>query len=316
MSTPRRLVSIAALLTGCVPVVPLLPEPTAVEAADTSPLSMSERLGRWDGERFVDIEPGSLPPSHVHVLVHGWAPGWGGRAMADPALRSWEAEGFEPWVETLARAIAAADPHAVVVAYSWLDDAATSRSILAQRNAWARTELHGQMLALALDRATSEEFTAGAGRVQLIGHSYGARVAAVAAIHLRKAPQQLTIFDSPDSTITRMTGANARLADLLRKLPVGTARGDVFVDNYVSMVGSRYSHGVPGVVDVALAPPYSPFAYRNRHLYPIAFYERSGREDFGLGWSPLVSSAGLPSPGCYQQLYGEMELESGCAGLP
>lgn len=278
-------------------------------------LSPVERLGRFDGDGFRAVEPGSIPPSHVYVLVHGWAPGWGGAVIDEPALRSWETghDGFEPWVWDLASAITEADPHAVVLAYSWLDDAATNRFVLAQRRAFAHTDLHGRWLAEALVQSAREDFVEGAGRVHLIGHSYGARVVTLAAIYSPKKPQQITVFDSPDSTMTYWTGSQALLASLLRKLPIGTEQGTVFVDNYVSMVGAPYH--MEGVVDVVLAPPYGTMDYRSRHLYPMEFYAQTGRLGFGLGWSPLIA-AHAPAPGCYHQEYGQLALEPGCTGLP
>ena len=310
--------ALSLLAPGCVP-VPVLPQPTSVRTPSLASLPAVSRLGRWDGERFVPVAPESVPPSHVYALVHGWAPGWSDAVREDPALRSWEArdpEGreFEPWIARLARAIESRDPHAVVLAYSWLDDAATIPFILAQREAWAHTDLHGRLLAEALARGRAPGFIEGAGRTHLIGHSYGARVAALAALYLPKAPQALTTFDPPDAMMTHITGSQLRLADIFRKLPVGRGPGRVFVDNYVSMVGGRYGGEAP-VVDVALSPPYSAFSYRRRHLYPMDFYARTAQREIGLGWSPLIAER-PPAPGCFEQPYGQLDLVAGCSGLP
>lgn len=310
-------------LAGCVPLPVPLPRPSPVRPERAgSALAPIERLGRFDGHRFRDVAPGSLPPSHLYVLVHGWAPGWGRLVVHRQRLRSWEARErdgrpFEPWVTELARSIQAADPHAIVLAYSWLDDAATGRLIFAQRNAFAHTDLHGRWLAEALVSAVADDFIEGAGRMHLIGHSYGARVVTLAALYLPKKPQQLTLFDSPDAPLTYFTGSQTLLANLLRKLPIGVRRGEIFVDNYVSMVGIHY-HDIPGlssIVDVVLAPPYGSLDYSRRHLYPMEFYSHTGDRPFGLGWSPLIAQR-APLPGCYQQAYGSLELERGCAGVP
>lgn len=304
-------------LSGCVPVP--IPPPSAVrpELAGSA-LGPLERLGRFTGDGFRVVTPESIPPSHVYVLVHGWAPGWGARAREEPRVRSWEIteppDEFEPWVPALARVITEADPHAVVLAYSWLDDAATGRFVLAQRHAFAHTDLHGRWLAEALVSGTRQDFVEGAGSVHLIGHSYGARVVALAALYLPKRPRQLTFFDCPDSPMTHWTGSQSMLAGVLRKLPIGSAPGEVFVDNYVSMVGARYD-GIAGIVDVVLAPPYGVMDYRSRHLYPMEFYAQTGRLGFGLGWSPLIAQR-APAGGCYQQEYGEIALARGCPGLP
>ena len=175
----------------------------------------------------------------------------------------------------------------------------------------ARTELHGRKLARALEAAQSEDFHSHPGRVHLIGHSYGARVATFAAMNLAEAPRQITLLDVPDAPMTEITGAQADLTELLQQLPIGTHRDDVFVDNYVSMVGRRYAASVPGVVDVALTPPFPAFSYRQRHLYAPWFYSQTVGHGFGLGWSPLIAHR-TPAPGCYSQPWGEIDLESGC----
>lgn len=310
---------LAALYAGCVPIVPVLPQPSSVSGPSAGPPSPVQRLGRWDGERFEEVAAETIPPSHLYVIVHGWAPGWSEQVLKDPVVRSWEALDengvpFEPWVARLARAIEERDRYAIVLAYSWIDDAATSRFILAQRNAWAYTDLHGRTLAEAITRVWRRDFIEGSGRMHLIGHSYGARVAALAALYLPKAPQHLTTFDPPDAPMTHLTGAQIRLGDVFRKLPIGRGPGRIFVDNYVSMVGGRYASDV-AVVDVTLSPPYGTLAYRQRHLYPMDFYARTSDLDIGLGWSPLLA-ASSPPPGCWRQPYGRIELLAGCLGLP
>ncbi len=224
---------------------------------------------------------------------------------------------FEPWVRELARSIEEADPYAVVVAYSWLDDAATSRFLLAQRTAFAHTDLHGRWLAEALVEGVSDDFIERAGRIHLIGHSYGARVVTLAALYMPKRPRQLTLFDSPDAPLTYLTGSQTLLAGLLRKLPIGRGRGEIFVDNYISMVGMPY-HDAPGlssIVNVVLTPPYGSLDYSHRHLYPMEFYARTAHRSVGLGGSPLLAHH-MPRPGCYRQEYGTLEVERGCAGVP
>jgi hypothetical protein len=321
---PRSFALVTALaVVGCVPIPVPLPSPSPVSPGRSgSALGALERLGRFNGQRFRSVSPGSVPPSHVYVLVHGWAPGWGDEANDDPRLRSWLAERtggepFEPWVRELTLAILTADPYAVVLAYSWLDDAATGRFILAQRRAFAHTDLHGRWLAEAIMQATSDDFIANAGRVHLIGHSYGARVVTLAALYMSKKPQQITIFDSPDAPLTYLVGSQTMLAGVLRKLPVGSGPGEIFVDNYVSVFGAYYhaAPGLEGVVDVLLAPPYGSMDYRHRHLYPMEFYAQTAERTFGLGWSPLLAQH-TRAAGCYEQEYGEISLTRGCRGVP
>ncbi|MGF1464568.1 MAG: hypothetical protein ACFCGT_00410 [Sandaracinaceae bacterium] len=315
---------VAALVLGaCLPIPGLPPAPFLPPPRPRTTLGPSvpplARLGRYVDGRFERVSARSLPPSHLYVLVHGWAPGWFHRPGVDRTAPSWASEDatgrpFEPWVGELAAAITRVDPHAVVVAYSWLEDAVTGRFFLAQRRAYAATNLHGDILADALEDATGLEFAARHGQVHLIGHSFGARVAAFAALRIR--PRQLTLFDPPDTAVTYMTGTPARLAPVLRGLPLGPNPGEVFVDNYVSAVGGTYHHraGLAGVVDVALAPPYGIADYTRRHVYAPEFYAHTANRDYGFGWSRLLARVPPPEPACYAQLYGELRLVRGCPG--
>lgn len=317
MSVPK-LVWLALAISGCVPVVMPVPLPAPrsedSRATDLAPIA---RLGRFDGTGFVAIEPRSIPPSHLYVLTHGWEPGWGRAVVENPELRCWQEVTCEPWMRSLGQAILAADPHAVVLSYSWLDDAATARVIFAQRNALANTERQGRWMADAVAEALGEDFIEQGGRMHFVGHSYGARVAALAAFYLPKRPQSLTLFDPPDAPLAGVMGGQTHLGDLLAKLNIGHAEGEIFVDNYVSMVGTQYrlEPGLSSVIDVMLTAPYSQLDYRDRHLYPTTFYAQTGDQDFGLGWSPLIAR-GQALPGCYEQPYGEIALSHGCDGIP
>lgn len=314
-------VGCALLALGCV-----LPPPRSVSVADDAAGEPVARLGRWDGERFVSVAPGTLPPSHLRVIVHGWAPGWGRTLLASPGLRAWDARDragrpFEPWMRDLARTLQRHDPHTVVVVYSWLDTAATGRFPLAQRDAAAHVRPQGRLLAQAIERAVEPGFDDAGGQVHLLGHSYGARVASEAAVALERAPAQLTLFDAPDAPVVWVTGSQMQLAEVLPSLPLGWGAGRTFVENYVSMVGVRYTSqpndlgGLGGLVEVALAPPHGAFDYRGRHNYPMRFYARTAGTRFGLGWSPMTPGAAAPEPGCWEQRFGEIALDRGCAGL-
>ena len=61
-------------------------------------------------------------------------------------------------------------------------------------------------------------FAAENGGVHLIGHSYGARVAARAAAELDPVPRQLTMFDAPENVMTYMSGSQAGMHQTLREL--------------------------------------------------------------------------------------------------
>ncbi len=287
-------------LTAC-----QLPSPRmAVDDSDARSIPPVSRLGRWDGERFIEVTPGTLPPSTLRVLVHGWTPGWDRRGIREGHRRAWDltsdtGEPFEPWMTDLARVITETDPHAVVVVYSWADDSSTIQSPLAERRALSLTTIYGEVLADAIQTGLAYDFYSGNGQIQLVGHSYGARVAAVAANALDIPPAQLTLFDAPDSQMVEFLGSEAGVDALLRRLPLGWGAGEVFVDNYVSMIGRRYGweEGLSSVRDVSLAPPYGSFRYRPRHLYPMHFYEDSPGRGYGYDWSPLSGRQRPPEGG-------------------
>jgi hypothetical protein len=280
------------------------------------------RLGRWDGTHFVEVTPGSLPPSTLRVLVHGWTPFWDGSSVHTDHQRGWEltspmGDSFEPWMADLARMIVLHDPHAVVVAYSWADESSTPRR--RPRRALAQTTVYGQVLAEAVESGLATDFYESHGRIQFVGHSYGARVAAVAAAAMSRPPAQLTMFDAPDGLLVEITGSEAQMPELLTRLPIGWGSGHTFVDNYVSMIGRRYAwrEGLGGIRDVSLAPPFGSLSYRNRHLYPMRFYADSPGHGYGYDWSPLTGRASAPEGGCYEQrVPGEQSLVLGCTGAP
>jgi hypothetical protein len=283
-----------------------------------------QRLGRWDGTHFVDVAPGTLPPSTLRVLVHGWTPGWDRRPILEEHQRGWElqrstGETFEPWMRDVANMIVMHDPHAVVVAFSWAEESSTARIPIALQRALVRTTAYGSVLAQAIDEALAPDFYEHNGRIQLMGHSYGARVAAVAATEMNPPPAQITMFDVPDGVLTTIMGSEADMQHVLSQLPIGWGPGQVFVDNYVSMIGRRYAwrDGLGSVRDVSLAPPFGSLSYRPRHLYPMRFYTESPGHGIGYDWSPLTGRVSAPDGGCWEQrVAGEEALTLGCSGAP
>ena len=310
MVRSRSLLLLAALLVGCVPMPMAAPPQVAFTENDVPPI---ERLGRWDGSDFVPVEPGSIAPARTHVIVHGWAPGWyrDGRAPTEPAwAATLDGQPFDPWMRALAEALAARDPHAIVVVYSWIDDSATASNLLAQRRAYSRTEQHGRRLARAIEAALHPRFGDRGG--QLVGHSFGARVATIAATELARPPRHLTLLDAPDAGIVTMLNTHADLPRWLRRLPIGTGDGETFVDNYISAMGTtyRWNDGLEEVVDVQTTPPNGLLDVSPRHVWAAEFYAQTADRPFGIGWSPLL--AGSPPRGCFRRPYDAIALERRC----
>ncbi len=273
-------------------------------APEVSPI---DRLGRWNGTSFVPVTPGSIGGGDVYVLVHGWAPGYLAalrRATGPEPLPAWSPQAVDPQGRrmfasffALAAAITRDVPAATVLGYSWLDDSATAPSGTDAWKSEARADLNGQRLAVALGQVVAPGFAGSGGRVHLIGHSHGAKVATVAAIALERPPEQLTLLDSPEAVVASMPGAANHLEGYLPLLPIGRGTGKTFVDSYFSVAGIRYGSlpALEGVVDVKLDPaPHPEPTFEHfiaRHDYPVDWYTKSAEDlaaGVGFGWSPPV----------------------------
>ncbi|MFK7985930.1 MAG: hypothetical protein AB8I08_07850 [Sandaracinaceae bacterium] len=315
MTNSSTLVILAATFAlGCIPSMRLVP----LQQTSTTERSIPEheRLAEWDGAAFRRVEVGSLAPTRVHVIVHGWAPGWhrDGHPPSEPAWAAeFEGRAFDPWMRELASALKQRDPAARVLVYSWLDDAATTRSPFAQRRAYSRTNAHGARMASAIEQVLVPGFREAGGNLHLIGHSFGARVASIASASLNEAPRHLTILDAPEAATISMISPRAGLAPLLRQLNIGSGSHQTFVDNYISGFGTsyRYERGLAGIVDVQTAPPSGVFEMSSRHVYAAEFYAQTAALNVGLGWSPLLS--GQPPSGCWSQPYAETTLVPTCS---
>jgi hypothetical protein len=211
--------------------------------------------------------------TNVYVIAHGWAPGFQDMVQKNgtPAnpLKWWQtldtalmdspgspaapemfygaaADGIQISPSGLAYAITQADPKAIVLAYSWIDNSATSNLVggIPQDSylSEAYTALNGTRLADALEQALPGTFHADGGQLHLIGHSHGSKVATVAAQVLAAtgntnvAVAHLTLLDSPEdgSLLVRQGDAANNLWYFLGALNIGRSSGQTFVDNYIS----------------------------------------------------------------------------------
>lgn len=224
--------------------------------------------------------------TNVYVVTHGWAPGFAkmvetyARNNGGALLKWWQtlntslpdapktpaslemfagasASGTVISSVGLAQAILASDPDAVVLAYSWIDNAATNDAVgVVPANGYlseAYTALNGQRLANALELALPADFHAEGGQLHVFGHSHGSKVATVATLALNETGNanfhvtQLSVLDSPEvyakygsvgGFVKQFDVANnlwfylAGL-DIDRKTPGATT---TFVDHYVSQV--------------------------------------------------------------------------------
>jgi pimeloyl-ACP methyl ester carboxylesterase len=222
--------------------VPILPEYPAIQrlAYYDSNAEMFEPF-----TALHTIANSSTTPDNVYVISHGWAPGYLSwveniqKQKGNPlplSWNTWQGAGKKPsdgpttpWLfkaskthfgltsftisdTGLAQKILAVDPQATVVAYSWIDNSATNNGTFGipknPEHSQAYTTMNGMRMAEAIVQALAPDYYQGLGKVHLIGHSHGARVATEAALALQQAgkisPQfdvvgQLTLFDSPEN---------------------------------------------------------------------------------------------------------------------
>lgn len=320
-------------------------------AVQGNSFSNIQRLGRWTGgpngvpsgtdpsKSFQPVTPGSLggganPPT-IYVLSHGWAPGYrsvvksqGGNVLwwgANASLNGlWTSDWawapvtaplnppFPVNANGLLPSIAAYDPQAVVLAWSWIDDSATKSGVLNLDEVYsseAYTHVNGIRLANALEQAISPSFwNEQTGLLRLIGHSHGSKVATVAALTLQQRGRRvahLTILDAPESELTlEGNGANLLgfyLEQMQIENPSYECASGAFVDNYASCFGVSYT-GTPNlknIVEVALQPTqlYGEYDYSDQHGYAPAWYggaaagaAAQGEPPLGLAWPPQPES--------------------------
>jgi hypothetical protein len=126
-------------------------------------------------------------------------------------------------VTGLAKSITLADPNAVVLAYSWLDQSGTAgagdigpnnlTALLGAGQSESYTQLNGLRLAEAVQLALNTNFFPQGGMLHIMGHSHGSKVATVGALALQMdgvPVAQLTTLESPEDgpepTITFPSG--------------------------------------------------------------------------------------------------------------
>lgn len=307
--------------------------------------------------------------TNIYVIVHGWAPGFQDMVQmngtpTDP-LKWWEtldtslpgspgapasaemfygAEGADIIISPngLASAILQADPKAIVLAYSWIDDSATSNLVgslpAGAYLSEAYTSMNGYRLATALQAALPGTFNADGGKLHVIGHSHGSKVATVATGLLDRTNNanfevaHLTILDSPEdgSFLVRQVDAANNLWYFLGGIDIGRNPGETFVDNYISELDeplgviqgfdplntSQQIDKLQEIVDVSLAGDvlYSnldPFAIGDLHGYSFSWYGAAGETwaqnptpTLAAQWSPLIDPAIPPTlAGSYTQTW-------------
>jgi len=295
-----------------------------VKAPTCAPI---ERLAKWDGLNWVSVNSGDLSSGNIHVLVHGWGPGLrtfsnnGGKIWDEKDPKTGEANSQYSLLEDAAKAINLVSPGDKIVAFNWLDMSATdTNSPLEAKKSRDKTDKASADLTSAL-RLTCNFAGSYDGKLQLLGVSHGARVAAMTTKTLYNKGNdgsividQLTLGDSPENldvfeygpsndldTILRGPNNWEKLMNINPPINIGRSPGTTFVDNYLSLFGQNYTNDVD-IVNVQLHPD-STWGNAEKHQYPIDWYSRASRisTNLALGWSPLEGDAYKNLASSYEQ---------------
>jgi hypothetical protein len=295
-------------------------DPHAYTVAAGVSIKPLQRLGLYapsaPAPHFAPVTSAVTPKGNVYFITHGWAPGYW------DTVKQMEGAGTIPlawlptmvdssgtpydngWFENLSATILAADPGATIFFFSWIDWSATS-SVLDPWYSERNTDMAGQVLDQAIAAALT---SVNPGRIHILGHSHGAKVATVASVGLSPGhPAHLTLFDSPEyGWIVTEGGAANKLyqSPYLPSLPPSRSAGGTFVDNYYSFFGECYNTfaGLSSIVDYMLdARMCSSTDWSCSHAYPMIFYQaanQSTNKSLGVWWSPLLGTQ-------YQKLFAD-----------
>ncbi len=265
-------------------------------------------------------QTGASNPVDLYVWVHGWAPGY----EEDELLNSTPGDPLTVWgtvqhpggsppvpasaslfngvdqvsVEGMAQSIIDSDPNAVVLAYSWLDSAATGgagiNSLLGGAQSESNAQQDGLRLAEAMEAALAPSFFSAGGLIHLMGHSHGSKVATVATLRMQQdgfPVAQLTTLESPEDGPTGFTVIDDSKTITLKDqhLP-GLIAAQNFDWYFMQQLNSNANNNVVGGTGgrTPIAPTGSQIAGQNP-TYIDNYYSTDGvGMPFG-GIAPLTS---------------------------
>lgn len=349
----------------------VVPEAPVLSRLDRFIPSAIPSLSNWTSVSPMDshldpISNGGL--TNIYLIAHGWAPGFltmvNDTAPANQPLKWWQTldtslmgspgfpasqemfyasagDGIQISPTGLAYAITQADPKAVVLAYSWIDESATNQlANTFPEDPWlseAYTAMNGQRLANALEMALPTSFHSDNGQLHLIGHSHGSKVATVATLVLDNTNNtnfhvaQLTVLDSPENSSTLVSASDSanNLWFFLGGLNIShtnPSATQTFVDHYISEFDnpdgtiqgvdpfntSQQEPSLQQIVDVNLNGRvlYSAVSFADLHAYAFNWYAggslawaQNPTPMVADQWSPLINSANLPTAGSYTQTW-------------
>ena len=286
------------------------------------------------------ITDGTIANKNVHVITHGWAPGYRSAVNeyytnTGKTLLAWQPEAisggerfFVGSFFPLAKSILKADRGSAVLVFSWIDISASDVSFLKFLEGEdydqfcaveKQTRAVGMMLMEAVDAALTPHVPH---ELHLLGHSFGTKVVSYGGIFLKRKNYlnkiHITLFDSPEKAPADC-GDN-KLCEILPSF--SPDRDKYFVDNYISYWDECFSdcHDTGNelhlVVDATIIP-YGTFPLRDsctymqyqncascKHSAGVNWYTAATNDpshESGLWWSPLMGN--LIKTGGLQRYY-------------
>lgn len=302
---------------------------------ETEEVTTLQRLHRVSldetGDVVIENIPlGSINHTNVHIITHGWAPGYLDavndykRAHPGEILMAWDPDAvvdgerfFVGSFFPLAKSILENDPGCTVLVFSWIDLSATDEKwdhpITDYKELCkveARTQSVGRMLHQEINQALNPSKPH---KLHLLGHSFGTKVVSQAGILLKQENTyntiHLTIFDSPEDAPIGFSCADNKLFNLLTQF--APDRENYFVENYISYFDKCFSTqpGMSQVVDATIQV-YQDSCSNDSYGNCVSCYHSAGvnwytaatndsSHEFGLWWSPLINPRKAATLGQY-----------------
>jgi hypothetical protein len=225
--------------------------------------------GAWSN----DLQSNFDPSKPSMVLIHGWRPkniDSNGQIIVTTIDDYWK---------NATTALAKRVNHdgetgdINLLGWNWITEASTASKPLPVVVPVQNVFNEGLLLAKTLTALAPKS------NIHIIGHSLGAKVAAVTAVYASTLPiDQVTLFDGPE-----LDTSSTSIGNLLDTTPVYLydnikillSRG-IFVDNYASAFGVSYQEQGLHCADINMKPPFSLTGILDTavlaHHYPINWY--------------------------------------------
>jgi pimeloyl-ACP methyl ester carboxylesterase len=286
-----------------------LPENSAINPS--APVSHLEIYvnGAWSSD--IDSYYDSAKPSVV--LIHGWRPD-----NIDSSGKIIVSTLDDYWLSATTALSKRVNRNGIegninLLGWNWITEASTSKKPLPVVVPVQYVFSEGFLLAKKLQALQSKK------RFHIIGHSLGAKVAAVMAVQASSLPiDQVTLFDGPE-----LDTSNSLLGSLIDTTPVYLydniktllSRG-LFVDSYSSAFGSSYQEKGLRCADINMKPPFSVIGLVDTavlaHHYPINWYFGGNSGTLGSPAGTIDSNTGdidQPVGAAWSKVLNRVDLE-------